>query len=333
MKKNYLIIIIAIFAIIIIAVLAVNLSGLWPFLNGPINHIVAGTPDKSCQIDSDCQIKPTQCGYCGDCGDAINKNWQQYCPFKNHYSTILCETCPPWQVKCIEGQCQKYFKKEVTDFESCAAAGNPIMESYPRKCSADGQTFTEVLKGTGESCSQSADCQLPMDYAVRSNCPYQAFCYNQKCAVGCPLWQEKTNTWEVKCQEDKDCNCAAWNEQTNYACACVDGQCASIVAGSDTNSVVCGQEEKLCPDGFPVYRTGPNCEFADCPLPDLTGNDKYDCQIINGEWLDQYQECMYVSKNWCDKQGGVYNECASACRHDPKAQVCTMQCVPVCQLK
>lgn len=33
----------------------------------------------------------------------------------------------------------------VTSFEECAKAGNPVMESYPRQCSAGGQTFTEFI--------------------------------------------------------------------------------------------------------------------------------------------------------------------------------------------
>ena len=34
----------------------------------------------------------------------------------------------------------------VTNFEECASAGNPIMESYPRRCASGGQTFTEEIK-------------------------------------------------------------------------------------------------------------------------------------------------------------------------------------------
>ena len=34
-------------------------------------------------------------------------------------------------------------KIKPVDFETCAALGNPVMESYPRQCRADGQTFTE----------------------------------------------------------------------------------------------------------------------------------------------------------------------------------------------
>lgn len=30
----------------------------------------------------------------------------------------------------------------VNNFNDCKAAGNPIMESYPERCSAGGKTFT-----------------------------------------------------------------------------------------------------------------------------------------------------------------------------------------------
>ncbi|MDP3990726.1 MAG: Gmad2 immunoglobulin-like domain-containing protein [Candidatus Nealsonbacteria bacterium] len=43
----------------------------------------------------------------------------------------------------------KLIKKEapllITNFEECAKAGNPIMESYPRQCRHNGQTFTENI--------------------------------------------------------------------------------------------------------------------------------------------------------------------------------------------
>ncbi|OGY42337.1 MAG: hypothetical protein A2Y67_04390 [Candidatus Buchananbacteria bacterium RBG_13_39_9] len=280
-------IIILIIAIIIIAIFAVNFTGLWPFLNRPINYLVAGTPDESCLLDSDCKIKQTHCGYCGDCGNAVNKNWQQYCPFKNHYFTIYCEPCPPLQVRCLRGACRENIKQQVVDFESCIAAGNPVMETYPRQCSADGQTFTEILAKVGDSCIQSADCQLPMDYAVRSNCPYQAYCYNQKCVVGCPLWQEKTNTWEVKCQADKDCNCAAWNEQTNYICACVDGQCASLVEdntaenqlnnnlNANVNGIIEPTCKNMCGDGICQEIV---CLAIGCPCAETAQNCPQDCK-------------------------------------------------------
>jgi hypothetical protein len=37
---------------------------------------------------------------------------------------------------------QQYKQSKVDSFESCKAAGNPIMESYPEQCSANGKTYT-----------------------------------------------------------------------------------------------------------------------------------------------------------------------------------------------
>lgn len=33
----------------------------------------------------------------------------------------------------------------VTNFQECVEAGNPIMESYPRQCRHDGETFVEEI--------------------------------------------------------------------------------------------------------------------------------------------------------------------------------------------
>ncbi len=34
----------------------------------------------------------------------------------------------------------------INSFEECVAAGNPVMESYPRQCNAGGKTFTEEIE-------------------------------------------------------------------------------------------------------------------------------------------------------------------------------------------
>ena len=56
-----------------------------------------------------------------------------------------------------------------------------------------------------------------------------------------------------------------------------------------------------------------------------------DCISNQGIWLFQSNECEGIDKATCEKIGGTFNECASACRNDPKAEVCTMQCVIICQ--
>jgi len=40
---------------------------------------------------------------------------------------------------------EKEEKVKITNFEECVAAGNPVMESYPRQCSAGENTFTEEI--------------------------------------------------------------------------------------------------------------------------------------------------------------------------------------------
>jgi hypothetical protein len=186
MKKTVIIIIGASASVIILA-LVVNLTGLWPFLNRPLNYIVSGSPDKSCAQDSDCVIRQTDCGYCS-CGEAVNKDWQQYCPFKTHYIDVLCKPCSAGQIQCVAGQCQqKELIPEVTDFLSCAAAGNPIMESYPRQCRANGQTYVEVINTNLNSNANINDnVNAPGEPTCKNMCG-DGICAEIVClAIGCP---------------------------------------------------------------------------------------------------------------------------------------------------
>lgn len=42
------------------------------------------------------------------------------------------------------------LKTGIATFEECAAAGYPVMESYPRQCRADGKTFVENVSAPAE---------------------------------------------------------------------------------------------------------------------------------------------------------------------------------------
>ncbi len=61
--------------------------------------------------------------------------------------------------------------------------------------------------------------------------------------------------------------------------------------------------------------------------------DENPCMAMGGQWDGINGECLGVSANVCQEIGGDWNECASACRNDPYAEVCTMQCVQVCDMK
>ncbi|MFA6322777.1 MAG: polysaccharide deacetylase family protein [Candidatus Buchananbacteria bacterium] len=84
------------------------------------------------------------------------------------------------------------------------------------------------------SCQRSQDCVLPTEYAVRSNCPYAAFCENNKCVVACPMWQKtddarKPISYQVGCQKASDCDCRVWAKEQKFRCACLDNQCVSVI--------------------------------------------------------------------------------------------------------
>lgn len=57
------------------------------------------------------------------------------------------------------------------------------------------------------------------------------------------------------------------------------------------------------------------------------------CVSFGGEWSVEFSECLGISGEMCAEIGGTWNECASACRNNPNAEICTMQCVQVCEFK
>jgi eight-cysteine-cluster-containing protein len=56
--------------------------------------------------------------------------------------------------------------EEINSFDECAAAGYPIMESYPRQCAVPGgPTFTEIItdyygSSTFGFCNTDTDCMV-----------------------------------------------------------------------------------------------------------------------------------------------------------------------------
>ena len=71
-----------------------------------------------------------------DCLIAAGYSW---CP-----STQRCQRM--WEEYCEEYKDQyRGTSTEITSFAECAAAGNPVMESFPRQCSFNGQTFIEEI--------------------------------------------------------------------------------------------------------------------------------------------------------------------------------------------
>lgn len=59
------------------------------------------------------------------------------------------------------------------------------------------------------------------------------------------------------------------------------------------------------------------------------------CSKKQGVWYPESKVCEVnqLSEVECKTQGGEFNGCASACRHNPRAEMCTLQCVLTCTFK
>ncbi len=59
------------------------------------------------------------------------------------------------------------------------------------------------------------------------------------------------------------------------------------------------------------------------------------CEEHDWVYLEGYEfnECGGISKEICEEIWWNFNECASACRNNPEAEICTMQCVAVCEFE
>ncbi len=91
--------------------------------------------------------------------------------------------------------------------------------------------------------------------------------------------------------------------EANQVCLPAGGNCTAI----------CTQEEKTCPDGSMVGRTGPDCAFAPCPnnsapvvantTPPIVGNDSdaHGCKGSAGyTWCEAKQACIRPWEEPCE---------------------------------
>ena len=80
-------------------------------------------------------------------------------------------------------------KPRITNFNECAAAGNPVMESYPRQCREDGKTFTEIIK------KQEAPKQNPLMTEPEARTIAEKICIKGGEALEKGDYNENSKTW------------------------------------------------------------------------------------------------------------------------------------------
>ncbi|MFH1287058.1 MAG: DUF2807 domain-containing protein [Candidatus Magasanikbacteria bacterium] len=127
-----------------------------------------------------------------------------------------------------------YIYELFTDFDYLSGSADMVGVEVEIE-----EATTSTADLIGQSCENSTDCRLPMEYAVQSNCPYRAACMDGTCMVVCPLWEhspdpEESVSYPTLCTESSDCDCSGWDQESRYSCECVDGGCASVVSSEDT---------------------------------------------------------------------------------------------------
>ena len=177
-------------------------------------------------------------------------------------------------------------EQTINSFEECAEAGNPIMESYPRQCRADDQTFTEEIdepiEVPAEECEQVCSKigtrsegwydSCTGDLIEYANCA-EPFCGDDRC-------NENEDCHD--CHED--CGCSG-DEQ------CFDSKCTPIFCGRDYEC----NDDNAC--------TVDVCQFPEHP-------NAY-CDHEEIEECDHGDDCCPA---YCDAE--TDNDCDPVCGND-----------------
>ncbi|HIH17600.1 MAG TPA: hypothetical protein HA282_05275 [Nanoarchaeota archaeon] len=154
------------------------------------------------------------------------------------------EECSRIRFICAEEK--EYFTDEkgcgcknpgIDDFEKCAAAGNQIMESYPRQCRAGGKTFVEEAKVCTADAKQCPDGSY-VSRDANNNCEFftcpekeKVFCEpGQKNAEACIALYKPVCGWfnpgQIQCVKYP---CA--QKYSNSCFACADGKVSYYTEG------------------------------------------------------------------------------------------------------
>jgi hypothetical protein len=81
---------------------------------------------------------------------------------------------------------------------------------------------------------ESGECSLPMEFAVRSVCPYAAAEVDGECKVVCYNFPQSENpqasdSYLKQCSNDSECDCSYYAPEDIKGCGCVNDLCAAIV--------------------------------------------------------------------------------------------------------
>lgn len=151
------------------------------------------------------------------------------CPPCDACSSISCQAEEFCQSIGIDRTWYESMKKQINNFERCAAAGNPVLESYPRQCQTpEGKIFTEIIPPI-EPAPIGPDTEVfteptepSKDFcgdSTRGTCLVDLDCTDEICSGLCQSRDEELATAGCVTRECHDA------ETHSIQCKCVNEQC------------------------------------------------------------------------------------------------------------
>lgn len=119
---------------------------------------------------------------------------------------------------------------------SCLAIND--VDCVEHKCqpvlNAPERVTDDTDGNVGAACASDEECHTPMDYLIRSSCPFTSMCIEGSCSVVCPMMEHDPNpviskSYPVSCQTDSDCSCDEFMAGSGMKCQCVNNMCVSVV--------------------------------------------------------------------------------------------------------
>lgn len=183
----------------------------------------------------------------------------------------------------------------------------------------------EIAEVTEQDCAKDSECETPMDYLIRSSCPYTSKCIDDRCTVVCERFYPEELIGGH--QDKQGCLTGAgysWDEDVS---ACIrtwelddDKKDAAKLAISHLS--------------FPVTIINVDIlRCTGCYDVKVQRNDNRETFIINlrdGKITESPEMTEYL----CTSSGGNWNECSSKCKLDNQGKedaICTMQCEQLCE--
>jgi len=146
-----------------------------------------------------------------------------------------CEEWAFFRGECAPGSDKPSDTTTIKNFDDCIKAGNPVMESYPRQCRANNQTFTEVIDEITPPPSSKPSAKCTTDY-IPVCALIQVQCFRAPCP---PLFETIDNECQAK-------------DRGNMLLGYTSGQCEKgldTACKTDTDCVLPGEYAAMsrCP--------------------------------------------------------------------------------------